>query len=111
MGNYISIANPSPREPDLDRFWSILKDYTVVSDDYHDVYEFLPLLRHLVFYDSSDSPQEWFTYKHDHLRARWIIFVTCRPQDMERLKCVARRMNLFIDVVETEPDDMLLPFR
>ena len=111
MGNWISTICPSPREPDLDRFWAILKDYIITSDEYQDTYNFMPLLRHLRYYDSSDSPQEWYTYKENNLQARWIIFVTCRPQDMDRLKCIAKRMNLCIEVIDQEPDDMYLPFK
>lgn len=94
-----------------DSKWAILKDYMVTSDEYQDSYNFIPLLKHLYYYDSSDSPQEWFTYKNERIKAHWIIFVTCRPQDMDRLSCVARRMGLNIEVREDEPDDMLLPFR
>ena len=110
MGNYISIVNPSPREPNLDRFYAILKDYIITSDEYQDAYNFMPLLRHLRYYDSSDSPQEWFTYKNDHLQAHWFIFVTCRPQDMARLFYIAKRLKINIEIREDEPDDMILPF-
>ena len=110
MGNWISKICPSPRESNLDRYWAILKDYIIKSEDYPDIYSFLDLLRNLRYYDSSESPQDWFSIENEHVVNHWIIFVTCRPQDMDRLSYVARRMNIHVDIIENEPDNEYLPF-
>lgn len=107
---YISNYCPAPKE-DIDKFWAILRDYTITADEYPDIYNFLPLLSHIRYCDCSDSPTDWYAVKDGHVTNHWLIFVSCRPQDMDRLKYVARRMGLDIRVFEEEnAPDMYLPF-
>ena len=108
--SYIPNYCPPPREPDLRDLWPILEDYIVTCDEYPGVYRFMDFLKHLRYCDYS-GPTDWFNFKHGIIQSHWCLFVTCRPQDMDRLMYVAKRLQYNIDIInEDSEEDMYLPF-
>lgn len=67
-------------------FNAITSDYTFKCDNYSVAYQFKQFLDNLKFCEHSGIVDDyWYPYSY-------IIFVTCRPQDIMRMKYVARRI-------------------
>mgnify|MGYP006988828688 CR=1 FL=1 len=102
-------TNPHPEEPDLSY---ICGTYIVECDEFPGIYKFMQYLDKLRYCEYSDTAQDWFTFHNDIIQSHWVIFVSCLPKDMDRLRYVANRMRYDISVIDNSSDeaDDLLPF-
>lgn len=67
-------------------FRKLTNDYMLKCDNYAVAYMLLPILDRLQLCERSDITDDYyFPYSS-------IIFFTCRPDDAERVKCVAKRI-------------------
>ena len=70
-----------------DRLFNLLtSDYMLVCDNYAVAYQLMPILDRVKLCEHSGLTDDCF-YPYS-----WIIFITCRPEDIERIKCVAKRI-------------------
>ena len=94
-----------------DKLGFLCKDYMIVCDEYPGVYQFMSFLENLYACDYSESPQDWFSMKDGMIQSHWIIFVSCLPKDMEKLKYIADRSEKYdISIIEDDDLDDMIPF-
>ena len=67
-------------------FHEITSDYQFVCDNYSVAYQLLSILDKIPFCEHSGLTDDCF-YPYS-----WIIFITCRPEDIGRIECVANRI-------------------
>ncbi len=70
-----------------DRLFHLLtNDYMFVCDNYAVGYQLMPILDKIEFCEHSMMTDDCFwPYS-------WVIFITCRPEDIGRIKCIANRI-------------------
>lgn len=71
-------------------FRLLTNDYMLKCDNYAVAYKLLPILDRMPFCERSDITDDYFWPYSS------IIFFTCRPDDAERIKCVAKRIPSYI---------------
>lgn len=87
------------------------RDYVVECDDYAGIYLFMSYLKNLHGCDYSDAPQDWYRMKNGIIQSHWIIFVSCIPRDMLRMRHVANRFDKYdISIIEDDDIDDMIPF-
>lgn len=70
-----------------DRLFRLLtKDFMLKCDNYAVAYKLLPIIDRLQLCERSDITDDYF-FPYSS-----VIFFTCRPDDAERIKCVAKRI-------------------
>ena len=67
-------------------FHQLTDDYMLVCDNYAVAYQLLPILDQFRFCEHSGITDDCF-YIYS-----WIIFITCMPRDIERIKFIANRI-------------------
>ena len=67
-------------------FRMLTNDYMFKCDNYAVAYKLLQLLDKIEMCEHSDMTDDVF-YPYS-----FIIFITCRPKDIERIKCVAKKI-------------------
>lgn len=67
-------------------FHKLTDDYMLVCDNYAVAYQLLPILDKFQFCEHSGITDDCF-YLYS-----WLIFITCMPRDIERIKCIAKRI-------------------
>ena len=67
-------------------FHRITDDYMFVCDNYAVAYQLLSILDKIQFCEHSGITDDCF-YIYS-----WLIFITCRPEDIQRIKCIANRI-------------------
>lgn len=73
------------REDD-ELFHKLTNDYMFVCDNYAVGYQLMPILDKIKMCEHSGMTDDCFwPYS-------WIIFITCRPEDISRIKCIAKRI-------------------
>lgn len=70
---------------------ALTKMYEFRCSNYAVAYMFHQFLKKLTMADYTDIMDDYILYK-GFPESRWVIFFQCRPQDEERLECVARRI-------------------
>lgn len=65
-------------------FRSITKDYMFKCDNYSVAYNLIRFLDNMELCEHSDMTDDVF-YPYS-----FIIFITCRPKDVDRIKCIAK---------------------
>lgn len=88
----------------------ICGDYMVCCDEYPGIYQFMSFLKNLIGCDYSDAPQDWFRMRNGMIQSHWVIFVSCLPKDMLRLRHVANHMKYDIEIIDDDDLDDLIPF-
>lgn len=73
------------REED-ELFHRLTNDYMLVCDNYSVVYQLLPILDKIQYCEHSGITDDCF-YIYS-----WLVFITCRPEDIDRIKCIAKRI-------------------
>ena len=70
-----------------DRLFQMLtNDYEFRCDNYSVAYQLLPILDKFQLCEHSNMVDDCFwPYS-------WIIFITCRPEDIGKIKCIANRI-------------------
>lgn len=80
------------RDRECDRlFHQLTDDYMLVCDNYAVAYQLLPILDRIRFCEHSGITDDCF-YLYS-----WLIFITCMPKDIERIKYIAKRIPSSID--------------
>lgn len=75
------------KDREYDRlFHQLTDDYMLVCDNYAVAYKLLPILDKIQFCEHSGITDDCF-YIYS-----WLIFITCMPRDIERIKCIANRI-------------------
>ena len=69
-----------------DLFHQLTEDYLFVCDNYAVAYQLLPILDRIQFCEHSGVTDDCF-YLYS-----WLIFITCTPKDIERIKYIANRI-------------------
>lgn len=72
-------------------FHQLTDDYMLVCDNYAVAYKLLPILDRIQFCEHSGITDDCF-YIYS-----WLIFITCLPRDIERIKYIAKRIPSSID--------------
>ena len=72
-------------------FHQLTNDYMLVCDNYAVAYQLLPILDRIQFCEHSGITDDCF-YLYS-----WLIFITCMPRDIERIKYIAKRIPSSID--------------
>ena len=72
-------------------FHQLTDDYMLVCDNYAVAYQLLPILDRIHFCEHSGVTDDCF-YLYS-----WLIFITCMPRDIERIKYIAKRIPSSID--------------
>lgn len=67
-------------------FNEITCDYLFKCDNYSVAYQLLLILDKVRFCEHSEMTDDCF-YPYS-----WLIFITCRPEDIGRIKCIANRI-------------------
>ena len=67
-------------------FRTLTNDYMLKCDNYSVAYMLLPIIDRLQLCERSDITDDYF-FPYSS-----IIFFTCRPDDAERIECVAKRL-------------------
>lgn len=67
-------------------FHKLTNDYMFVCDNYAVGYQLMSMLDKISMCEHSGMTDDCFwPYS-------WIIFITCRPEDIGRIKCIAKRI-------------------
>lgn len=69
-----------------DLFKMLTNDYMFKCDNYAVAYNLLQLLDKIDMCEHSDMTDDVF-YPYS-----FIIFITCKPKDIERIKCIAKKL-------------------
>ena len=72
-------------------FHRLTDDYMLVCDNYAVAYKLLPILDKVQLCERSDITDDYYWPYSS------VIFFTCRPEDAERIKCVAKRIPSYIN--------------
>ena len=72
-------------------FHSLTSDYMFVCDNYAVAYQLMPILDKISMCEHSGLTDDCF-YPYS-----WIMFITCRPEDIDRIKFIAKRIPSSID--------------
>lgn len=67
-------------------FNKLTNDYLFKCDNYVVAYQLLRILDKMEFCEHSDMTDDCF-YPYS-----WLIFITCRPEDIGKIKCIANRI-------------------
>lgn len=85
-------------------FHRMTDDYMLVCDNYAVAYQLLPILDRIPFCEHSGVTDDCF-YLYS-----WLVFITCLPRDIERIRCIANRIPSSINPnIRIYNDDLEVP--
>lgn len=84
--DYLEHKKFNTPENEMKLFNMLTSDYMFKCDNYAVAYMFCYILDHLKMCEHSDITEDYYwPYSR-------VVFITCRPQDLQRMKWVARRI-------------------
>ena len=84
--DYLECRKFNMPDEEVRLFNQLTSDYCFRCDNYAVAYQLLPILDKVKLCEHSSLTDDCFwPYS-------WIIFITCRPEDIGRIKCIANRI-------------------